>query len=406
MNINPPTTAQGSSPDQLNLASKAKSPVLTPLLTTVISAAAGMSVANVYYNQPILGLLMKSFAASTQQIALVPFLTQMGYASGILLISPLGDRLERKSLILVTMLMLAIALAFTAVMPNYAWLAFASLIVGLSATVTQQLVPMAVMLAPPERRGKVIGTVTGGILLGVLLARTVSGFVSQQWSWQTMFGLASGVMVVTAAVLFFLLPKMQPSTQVSYPKLMLSIVSLFKAHPVLRKSSMIQALVFSSFMAFWCNLTLLLEQSPAHLGSAAIGMFGIIGAVGVLAAPIAGRLADRHGSKIMVRIGVALTLIAFVVLWLGGGSIASLVAGIVILDLGVQASQVSNQTRVYALDPAARSRLNTVFMTSMFLGGALGTAVSTYLYTQFGWNGVCGFAIAVLTLALALASRK
>jgi predicted MFS family arabinose efflux permease len=135
-------------------------------------------------------------------------------------------------------------------------------------------------------------------------------------------------------------------------------------------------------------------------------MFGIIGAVGVLAAPIAGRLADRHGSKIMVRIGVALTLIAFVVLWLGGGSIASLVAGIVILDLGVQASQVSNQTRVYALDPAARSRLNTVFMTSMFLGGALGTAVSTYLYTQFGWNGVCGFAIAVLTLALALASRK
>jgi len=406
MKTSPSPVAEYPELRQQNLVTNVKTQVLTPVLTATIAAAAGMSVANVYYNQPILGLLMESFSATTQQIALVPFLTQVGYASGILFISPLGDRLERKYLIMVTMIMLAIALAFTAVMPSYTWLAIASLVVGLSATVTQQLVPMAVMLAPPAERGKVIGTVTGGILLGVLFARTVSGFVSQQWGWQMMFWLASGVMLFTAAVLMFMLPKMQPTTRVSYPQLMSSIVTLFNLHPLLRKSALIQALVFSSFMAFWVNLTLLLEQSPSHLGSAAIGMFGIIGAAGVLAAPIAGRLADQHGSKIMVRIGVLLALISFVLFWLGQGSIASLVIGIVILDMGVQASQVSNQTRVYALDPAARSRLNTVFMTAMFMGGAIGTAISTYLYAQLGWNGVCGFAGVVLTLALAIAYKK
>lgn len=381
---------------------------LPPSLLFLLAAAAGIMVANIYYNQPMLGLLARDFAVGGAEIATIPVLTQVGYALGLLFLSPLGDIIERKRLILITAAALTAALVATTLAPGLAVMAAASLLVGLLATVTQQVVPLAAQLAPEARRGRSVGTVMMGLLLGILLARTVSGLVAGLAGWRASFALATMVTLAMTVLLAWRLPRVQPSVRLSYPRLLRSLLDLFLAHRVLRRGALVQALLFGAFSAFWSVLALKLEAPPLQLGSSVAGLFGVIGAAGALMAPMAGRLADRQGPGFLVVLGALAVGLAFVPMLLWQNSVAALVVGVLVMDVGAQASMVSNQTRIYALDAAARSRLNTVYMTVMFAGGAAGSALGARAWAEWGWTGICvlGVSMGLAAAAVELLARR
>lgn len=372
---------------------------LPPSLLLLLAAAAGIMVANIYYNQPMLGLLAREFGVGGADVAVVPVLTQVGYALGLLFLSPLGDRTERKRLILITAGALTAALVATTLAPGLAVMAAASLLVGLLATVTQQVVPLAAQLAPEARRGRAVGTVMMGLLLGILLARTLSGLVAGLAGWRASFAVATILTLAMTVLLAWRLPVVPSTIRLSYPRLLRSLLDLFLAHGVLRRGALVQALLFGAFSAFWSVLALKLEAPPLHLGSSVAGLFGVIGAAGALMAPLAGRMADRRGPGFLVVLGALAVGLAFLPMLLWQDSIAALVVGVLVMDVGAQAAMVSNQTRIYALDAAARSRLNTVYMTLMFAGGAAGSALGAHAWAGWGWTGIC-----VLGAAMGLAA--
>lgn len=374
-------------------------------LVPLLAAAAGASVANSYYNQAFLAHLTADFGLAPGVAVVVPVLTQTGNALGVLFLAPLGDRLERRSLVLSTIAALVVALIAAALAPGFAWLAAASLAVGLFATVAQQIVPLAVHLAPPAERGRVLGKVTGGILVGILLARTVAGVLSDLWGWPSVFWFAAALMVVIGWLLALRLPRVPPTTDLAYPRLIGSLWTLVRTHAVLRRAVTVQFLIFAAFVAFWSNLALLLAEPPFRLGGTAVGLLALVGVAGALAAPIAGGFSDRHGPAAIVSAGAALVALAFVVLWVWRDSLVGLVVGILVMDLAVQSSQVANQARVYALDPTARSRLNTVFMATMLAGGAVGAGVGGAAYAWWTWTGPCAFGVVAAVLALILSRR-
>ncbi|WP_245304169.1 MFS transporter [Hoeflea olei] len=378
---------------------------MTAALTRLLAIGAGAAVANSYYNQAFLGHLKGEFGLASGAAALVPVLTQAGNALGVLFLAPLGDRLERKSLILATIAALVVALVGAAVSPNFLWLATASLAVGLFATVAQQIVPLAVHLAPAGERGRVLGKVTGGILIGILLARTISGTISDLWGWAHVFWFAAALMTAVGVALAIWLPRVPPTTGLSYAGLLGSLWTLVRTHAVLRNAVAVQFLIFAAFIGFWSNLALLVAEPPFSFGGTEVGLLALVGVAGALAAPIAGGFADRKGPGIVVSSGAGLVVLAFLIFGLWQGSLVALVVGILILDLAVQSSQVANQARVYALDPTARSRLNTVFMATMLAGGAVGAGLGGAAFAAWGWTGTCAFGAASSTLALIL-SRK
>ena len=375
-------------------------------LLAILCVAAGLTVANNYYNQAMLGLLAHEFHLSATVVSALPVVTQLGNVIGILFLAPLGDGLERRSLILATTAALILALAVAAIAPSFPWLVVAGAGIGLFATVTQQIVPLAVHLAAPHERGRVLGIVTGGILIGILLARTLSGIVSDLWGWQAVFGIAAAAMLATAAGLAWRLPRIDPITDLSYGRLIASLWTLVRTHRVLRRVIAVQALIFAAFIGFWSNLALTFDAAPYHFGATAVGMMALVGVVGALAAPIAGRFADRRGPSVVASIGAALVIAAFGIFGLFQGSLAAMIVGVLILDLAVQSSQVANQARIYALDPTARSRLNTIFMATMILGGAFGAGIAGTLYSTWGWSGTCIFGAVSAGLALLLSLRR
>ncbi|MBW8637916.1 MFS transporter [Hoeflea sp. WL0058] len=378
---------------------------LSAALVRLLAIGAGAAVANSYYNQAFLGHLTTDFGLAAGIAAIVPVLTQAGNALGVLFLAPLGDRLERKSLILATIAVLVAALIGAAVSPGFVWLAAASLAVGLFATVAQQIVPLAVHLAPPMERGRILGKVTGGILIGILVARTVSGTISDLWGWPFVFWFAAAVMIAIGVALALWLPRVPPTTDLSYPRLLGSLGTLVRTYGVLRRAVAVQFLIFAAFIGFWSNLALLLAEPTYQLGGTAVGLLALVGVAGALAAPVAGGLADRRGPAMVVSIGAGLVVLAFLIFWLWQGSLIGLIVGIVVMDLAVQSSQVANQARIYALDPAARSRLNTVFMATMLAGGAVGAGIGGSAYAVWGWTGTCAFGAISAALALLL-SRK
>ncbi|WP_137135467.1 MFS transporter [Rhizobium sp. FKY42] len=382
-----------------------QSDFVSPALVRLLAIAAGAGVANSYYNQALLAHLTADFALTAGTVTLVPVLTQIGNALGVLFLAPLGDRIERKSLILFTIGALVIALIGAALASSFIWLAIASLAIGLFATVAQQIVPLAVHLAPPTERGRILGKVTGGILFGILIARTISGTISDLWGWSFVFWFAAAIMIVIGGALAMWLPKVPPTTTLTYPRLLGSLWTLVKTHSVLRRAVAVQFLIFAAFIAFWSNLALLLAEPRYQLGGTAVGVLALVGVAGALAAPIVGGFADRRGPAAVISVSATSVILAFIIFAFSRQSIPSLMVGILILDLAVQSSQVASQARVYALDPAARSRLNTVFMATMLLGGAVGAGIGGAAYALWGWAGTCGFGVASAFLAV-IVSRK
>ncbi len=378
-------------------------------LLFLLATIAGVSVANIYYNQPLLDDFRQSFPRSASWVGAVPAVTQLGYAAGMLLLAPLGDRFDRRRLILLQIAAICVALVVAAAAPTLTVLIVASLAIGVLATIAQQAVPFAAEIAPPSERGHAVGMVMSGLLLGILLARTASGLIAEYFGWRAVFGASVVALLVLAVVIMLRLPKSQPTSTLPYGKLLVSMWHLIVEHRELREASLTGAAMFAAFSIFWSVLALLLAGAPFHLGPQAAGLFGIVGAAGAMAAPLAGKFSDRRGPRAIITVSIVLVAISFVVFGVSAKSIAGLVVGVIILDIGVQAAQISNQSRIYALKPDARSRVNTVYMVAYFIGGALGSGVGAVVWPAFGWIGVSVAGIVFAGLAawnhLALAAR-
>lgn len=376
----------------------------------LLSAGAGLAVASLYYSQPMLAVLDADLGVGGRAIGWIPTLTQLGYALGILLLIPLGDRVDRRRLILAKALLLALALLATALAPGIATLLAASLAVGVLATLAQDIVPTAAVLAPATHRGRVVGTVMTGLLLGILLSRVVSGVLAEQLGWQAVYLLAAAAVAVAGVLLWQGLPPMVPAAPLPYRALMASLAGLWTRHPALRRAFWAQGLLSLGFSAFWSTLAVMLH-TRFGLGSAAAGAFGLAGAAGALAAPLAGRLADRRGPETAIRAGAALAALSFAALWLdpllhGPWPLVLLALAAVGFDFGIQAALVAHQTQVYGLDPAARSRLNAVLFTGVFTGMAAGAAIASQLLAALGWAAVVALAVAASVAALLVRLRR
>jgi predicted MFS family arabinose efflux permease len=383
---------------------------LTPPLVFLLAASTGLSVAALYYSQPTLGVLATDLHASNEAVGWIPTLTQFGYALGLLFLAPLGDRFDRRTIIVVKSLLLAIALLAIAAAPSLGVLLGASLAVGLVATVAQDIVPAAATLAPAEHRGRIVGTVMTGLLLGILLSRVVGGIVAEALGWRAVFGGAAVIALFTTAILARGLPGFKPTSTEAYPALLASLAALWKQHRALRHAALAQGLLSIGFSAFWSTLAVMLHGAPFHLGSAAAGSFGLAGAVGALAAPFAGRLADRRGPQFVTRVAATLAVVSFAAMFAmpylsTQAQLVLLALATVGFDLGVQASMIAHQTIVYGIAPEARSRLNAVLMTNMFVGMALGGALGAQALAAWGWNGIVTLAVVASFAALAVRMR-
>jgi len=378
----------------------------TPLVFT-LAAGAGLSVASIYYSQPMLDIISKQFNAGIGAVGMVPMLTQAGYALGILLLAPLGDRHDRRTIIFIKGLLLVAALLLCGFSGGLSALLVASFITGLTATVAQDIVPASAALAPERSRGKTVGTVMTGLLVGILLSRVVSGVVAEYFGWRTMYMIAALAVLLITLTLWRVLPRFAPGTSVSYPRLLLSLVHLWRHHQTLRRAALAQGLLSIAFSAFWSTLALMLSDR-FHLDSAVAGAFGLAGAAGAMAAPLAGSFADRIGPARVTQAGAALVTISFALMFLlpllpMPAQLALIVVCTIGFDLGVQATLVAHQTLVYGLAPEARSRLNALLFTVVFIGMATGAALGSLALAHWGWNGVV--ALATLAGAAALAVR-
>ncbi|BDB28296.1 MFS transporter [Cupriavidus sp. TA19] len=390
------------------IAAPLPAPALPARLVLMLATAAGLAVASLYYSQPMLGIMAPDLHASGTAVGAIPTLTQLGYALGILLLAPLGDRFDRRRIILAKSAALVAALLLAGLAPGIGMLLAASLAIGLSATLAQDIVPAAATLAPDAQRGKVVGTVMTGLLLGILLSRVVSGFVAAHFGWRGMFIAAAGSIAAMALVAQRGLPRFAPTAVMPYRALLGSLLTLWRRHGELRRAALAQALQSVGFSAFWSTLAVMLHGAPFHLGSEAAGAFGLAGAAGALGAPIAGRIADRRGPQAVTRLGAALAALSFAAMllapWLSPqAQLGLLVAAAVGFDLGAQVTLVAHQTIVYGIDPGARSRLNAVLFVCMFAGMAAGAALGSLALAHAGWAGVA--TLATITSLAALAVR-
>ena len=355
----------------------------------IMAICTGLIVANIYYNQPLLVLISKSFAIDPGKGGRIAFLTQAGYALGLLFFVPLGDKVERRGQIVWMAAFAVAALVLAALSPNLLCLEIASVLIGATSVIPQLILPLAAHLSDPSRTGKVIGSIMSGLLIGILLSRTLSGFVGAWLGWRGMFWVAAVISLLLLVTMRVTFPVSRPGFTGSYASLMRSLLTLVKEQPLLREAAAINALAFATFGLFWTTMVLHLSGAPFHYNSDGIGLFGLAAAAGALAAPLVGGSADKRNPRIAIGYGLCLLLLSFVLLYLWAGTIAGMIAGIVLLDLAMQGIHVSNQSRVYALIPAARNRLNTVYMTVSFIGTSLGSAVGLFAWEKGAWPGVC-----------------
>jgi predicted MFS family arabinose efflux permease len=374
-------------------------PILSRGLTAVLAISCGVTVANLYFNQPLLALIAASFGVEVSRATPVAMATQLGYAAGLTLIGPLGDRIARKPLILSLCATLVLALLAAAAAQSLLHLIAASFVLGLAASLAQQLVPLAAQLAPAERRGRVVGTVMAGLLVGLLGGRVLAGFVGETWGWRSVFLAGAAGVLSMSAVLAFALPNLAPTTNARYRELLASTFGLARTHATLRAAALNGALLFASFSVFWVALTPLLTGPDFRLDGRAAGLFGVIGIAGALVAPLAGRLNDSYGTPRVLAGFIVVTVASYLVFALSAHSLWGLALGTLLLDVGIQGGQISNQARIYALAPEARSRINAFYMTCYFVGGASGSLLAGVAWAHFGWRGAVGAGLTLAALA-------
>ncbi|SIT43424.1 Major facilitator superfamily MFS_1 [Paraburkholderia ribeironis] len=368
----------------------------------MMAIIAGAVITNIYCTQPILPLIAASLRVNVTTVDLVAAAALLGFSTGLALLLPLGDRFDRRKLVLIQ-----IALAFVfgvaaAFAPGIWALVAASFGLGIVSCVPQQLVPFAAVMSLPSERGRNVGTVVSGIMVGILTGRTIAGVIGAAYGWRAVYGAEAAFMVPVWMAAASLLPRGVPSTNLSYWRLLASLWPLARDNRPIRESMLIQALLWACFNAFWVNLAALLASGPWHLGSAWAGGFGIIGAAGAFAASLGGNATDRVGFRKVIGASIGIVTLAYVLLSGAATSLTLLIVGVIVLDIGVQSGLVSNQTRAFAVDPKAQGRINSLYMTATFFGGAVGATLSGWLMTRFGWTGIVAFGIALGILAAAI----
>ena len=373
---------------------------LSPSLILLMSIATGLAVASNYYAQPLLDTIARNFSLSASTAGFIVTAAQLGYAAGLLFLVPLGDMFERRMLIVSMTLLAAGGMLITARSQSLAMLILGTALTGWFSVVAQILVPLAATLATPDKRGKVVGTIMSGLLLGILLARTVAGLLANLGGWRTVFWVASVLMALMAIALWRGLPKMKSETHLNYPQLLGSVFSLFTHDKLLRTRAMLGCLTFANFSILWTSMAFLLAAPPFNYSEGTIGLFGLAGAAGALGARPAGGFADKGKSHLTTTAGLLLLLLSWWAIWLGHSSVPMLIIGILVLDLTVQGVHITNQTVIYRIHPDARNRLTAGYMTSYFIGGAAGSLISASAWQHAGWAGVClaGMTVAILNL--------
>lgn len=382
--------------------------VMTGRLTLLFAVAGGAAVGNLYWAQPLLDLVAADLRSSPATAGWLVTATQLGYAAGIALLVPLGDVLDRRRLIPVMMLCAAAALAACAAAPSMGVLLAASAALGLTTVSGQILTPLAGDLADDAKRGRVVGTVVSGILIGILVSRTISGLVADLAGWRAIYVLASIVAVLFAVVLHRAIPPLAPKARMAYPTLIASVAAVVAQQRSVRWTLVIGATGFAAFSMFWTALTFLLSGPPFHFGVSVIGLFGLAGLAGALAAQRAGRLHDRGWSLPATGAAWVLVLASFVAAAFGGRSVVVVIVVVVVIDVALQALGILNQVRVFAVSHEARSRLNTAYVTSNFIGGAIGSAAASVLWGVGGWTAVsvAGMVLSVFALVVWALGRR
>ncbi|KVM04378.1 MFS transporter [Burkholderia ubonensis] len=386
-------------------------PALTRGMTLLFACACGIVIGNIYYAQPLLAAIAHSFGRTPAELGFLVTLTQLGYAASLLLIVPLGDALNRHTLIVRLLVLNVVALAGVACSTNFHAFIAANVALGFVTCSTQLLVPFAASLADARTRGRAVGTVMSGLLLGILLARVAAGAIADWLGWRAEYAIAALMVLGLTGVLAVKLPKDRRDARlglVDYAALMKSLAALVRAQPLIALRSAYGALVFACFSLLWTGLTFLLSQPPYGYTEGRIGLFGVVGAVGALAATSAGRLVDRGHGNAATGLFAAAVLASFALIAAGAHSLAALIAGILLLDVGVQGMHISNQSVIYALAGDARSRVTTIYLTSYFIGGALGSFAASVAFGADGWRGVCaaGAVLAGALIALWLALQR
>lgn len=383
-------------------------PKLSNSVLYLMSVSAGLVVANLYYNQPLLHLISVSFNVTESAASNVALSSQLGYAVGLLIIIPLGDKVSNKKILAYDFAILILALLAAALSTSLTLLIISSFVIGFGAVIPQLFVPMAAKLSDEKNRGRAIGIVMSGLLIGILGSRAISGFVGEYLSWQAMFYIAAAMMTILYIILYYKLPKIEPSYDGTYADLWKSLGYYFRTEPTVRIAALRGGLGFAGISAFWTTLVFLMEDSFGY-GSDVAGAFGLIGVVGALAAAYTGKLNDRmSGSKIIYYSAICL-IISWIVFFFSGASIVGLIIGVILIDLGAQALHITNQNIIFSKNPDARNRVNTIYMVSFFMGGALGTLLAGTAWEHYGWTGVSTLGL-ILSIAIvvvhALFSRK
>lgn len=373
-------------------------PRISLFLTYFMATACALIVANLYYCQPMLGRLSVYFGISETAASWVNICSQMGYGLGLFLAVPLGDRMVRRKLLVRMILLSALALTGAALSPNIYTLYFFSLCIGAASTACQVFVPLAASLASEQERGRVIGTVMGGLLSGILLSRTLSGFVADHLGWRSVYWIGAALMLLTSLLTYRTLPDEKPGFKGSYGELIRSLFSLLGQEKTARQSSWIGACLFGAISIFWSTMAFYLEKPPFSYSLSTIGLFGVAGMAGAIVSPQAGRMADRHGFLKPMRWGLLFMLTGFLAMYESHWSVLLLIVGIVCIDVGLQLAHIPNLSRMASLAPETRTRMNTIYMTCFFIGGTFGSILGSYAWRLYGWNGVCTAGLIMVAL--------
>ncbi|MBS9424463.1 MFS transporter [Photorhabdus caribbeanensis] len=381
---------------------------LSPALIALIAIATGLAVASNYYAQPLLDTIALQFNLTANEAGFIVTTAQLSYAVGLIFLVPLGDMFERRGLIVSMTILAAVGLLITATSQNIWQMLLGTALTGLFSVVAQVLVPLAATLALPHQRGKAVGTIMSGLLLGILLARTISGTMATLGGWRTVFWVASVLLAILSLILWRYLPRYKQVTDLNYFQLLRSIAKLVTTTPLLRVRSILGALTFANFSLLWTSMAFLLSAPPFNYSEGVIGLFGLVGAAGALMATKAGQLVDKGKGPLTTTISLVLLLLSWIPIGLAKESLIGFLIGIFLLDIAIQGVHVTNQSTIYRIMPEARNRLTAAYMTIYFIGGAFGSLVSGYAYKHSGWYGVAaaGMAICIISLIVWFLGKK